>query len=174
MAKAFQFKYNKKFFDDLSKQVEGLEKGVTKSVANKVGVAAVKEMKRMIGAGLSPIRGKGRFPAYKDTDRYPGRVRRDYPRKKNTPVNLKLSGDMLKSLDYESVKDGAAYKTLVDYMDSQEKKKEQGHREGVNSQPRRPTIPQGNEKPAKSIEEVCLDIYLEALEKYASRSIGKR
>lgn len=50
--------------------------------------------KEQIAAGISPVRGERRFERYKNTDRYPGGL------KPNRPVNLNLSGEMLKHLTY--------------------------------------------------------------------------
>jgi len=68
----------------------------SKKVKEEVGELVVMQMKEFIAAGVSPVRGYGRFEAYKDPDNYPGKL------KSKRPVNLTLSGDMLKALTYRT------------------------------------------------------------------------
>lgn len=112
--------------------------------------AIITLMKDMIGKGISPIEGKGKFPAYKvfqkkgrrSRDRYPYSVMGEYPNKKISPVNLKLSGHMLYNLTYRIITKGKSLLIEIGYLDDEEaQKKEMGHRLGVNKQPKRPTIP---------------------------------
>lgn len=105
--------------------------------AEQIGKQTVAAMKSLIASGTSPIEGKGKFAPYKHPQRYPGK------RKAHSPVNLRLTGEMLDSLGYvvlpRNGKDGfAAY---IGYDSVQSTLKESGHREGVNGQPRRPTLP---------------------------------
>lgn len=53
---------------------------------------AVKEVKRFMAAGTSPVKGKRRFAPYKDRDKYPA------DRKPSRPVNLFLKGDLYQSI----------------------------------------------------------------------------
>jgi hypothetical protein len=97
-------------------------------------------MKAMIAGGKSPITGRA-FPKYKNPARYPGR------RKPSTPVNLRLSGAFLTDLTgkaFAKRREGVGIK--VSYRTALSNKKEEGHRDGVNKQPKRPTIPEGNEE----------------------------
>lgn len=48
--------------------------------------------------GISPVQGVKRYAAYKDPKKYPGK------RKPKTPVNLKLSGDLYRSLGFKFIK----------------------------------------------------------------------
>lgn len=75
--------------------------------------------------------------------KYPYNQTDEFPSKRIRPVNLTLSGDFLSNLTWRWDR-----KTGVDigYFDELSAKKEQGHREGVNSQPKRPTIPRRSEK----------------------------
>ncbi len=54
-------------------------------------------------AGLSPVKGFGRFEGYKNASSggYPRNVMKDFPGKTVRPVNLWLTGDMLESLTWE-------------------------------------------------------------------------
>jgi len=60
----------------------------------KVADLVIENMKESIAAGLSPVRGIGRFVAYKNPAKYPG------DQKSRRPVNLYLSGDMLAALKF--------------------------------------------------------------------------
>lgn len=134
------------------KLIERLERPVTKKTAQKLGSAIVREMKSLISKGNSPISGAGRFPKYKNPKRYPG------SKKPHRPVNLKLTGDFLKSLKWKVVTVRGVNATQVGYFSDKQSKKEQGHREGSNSQPKRPTIPKGTERFARRIQLKILEI----------------
>lgn len=103
----------------------------------EIGDSLVKEMKTRIASGISPITGK-RFPSYKNPKKYPGK------KKPPRPVNLKLTGDFLKSL-VAKVKTGKKPVITITFNDNESFDKEQGHREGANGQRIRPIIPQGQE-----------------------------
>ena len=77
----------------------------------KWSITAGPELKRNIKAnlevGLSPVKGHGRFVGYSESYRkkiMDGEY--DHFNKKLRPVNLKLSGEMYKSLSVRSVKNG--------------------------------------------------------------------
>lgn|SRR5574343_123587 len=65
---------------------------VDKEMIDDINKEVVSEVKRFMAAGASPVRGKRRFKAYKDKDKYPAN------RKASRPVNLFLSGDLYNSL----------------------------------------------------------------------------
>jgi hypothetical protein len=70
----------------------------------------IKDMSiKFMEAGVSPVDGK-KFEKYKDTEKYPKNVRKHYPDKKNSPVNLKLSGNLYESLNW--IKSGATTLTF--------------------------------------------------------------
>ncbi len=82
-------------------------------VTRKVGKTTIKEMKKMITRGVSPIKGRGRFPAYA-IQRGTLREKRQgippgsgYPDgidgKNRRPINLTLSGDMLDALSFKEI-----------------------------------------------------------------------
>lgn len=123
------------------KELKKLKKSLSKINPDPMGRAIVKEMKDMIGKGISPIRGKGRFPGYKDS--YKKRIKKqrgEFKGKRQRPVNLKLTGDMLDALKHKSKK-GKRAKLEIGYFDEDEAIKERGHREGANKQLKRPTVP---------------------------------
>lgn len=65
---------------------------VNKSVIDDLNAEVVTEMRRFMAAGTSPVKGKRRFAAYKDKDKYPG------DKKASRPVNLFLSGALYSQL----------------------------------------------------------------------------
>ena len=133
-----KFKFPTAAVDELGKRLENYQRGLDAEEARQVGRGIVENMKRIIAAGSSPIRGSGiaaRFAAYKDPAKYPGK------RKPSSPVNLKLSGDFLKDLGYIVKSGRKGYVAEVGYSTDKSIAKESGHREGVNGQPSRPTIP---------------------------------
>lgn len=119
-------------------------------VMQEIADVTVEEMLAGIAEGKSPIAGKGNFPAYKNPKKYPGK------RKPARPVNLELTGQMLSSLRYRI--NQAKLTITLFYAGAKAKKKELGHREGANGQPRRPSLPLDNEnlnaRIAKRIREV--------------------
>lgn len=133
----------------IAKVVSDFNKSETRSIGNEI----VKEMKDLISKGISPIQSVGRFKAYKNPARYPKRAQKDFPSKKERPVNLKLSGAFLDSLKVTSAS-GAKFTIGFDNKLSEDK--ESGHREGVFGQPKRPIIPQSNETFAVSIKQIIV------------------
>ena len=137
----------------LKKKLKDLKQPIKKKEAVKLGEIILKLMRSLISKGLYPIKGKGRFKAYKDLKKYPKKVRYKYPDKGDRPVNLWLSGDFIKSLDVDTFKfTKGGWGTKIRITGDKNKKKESGHRDGVNGQPKRPIIPSGNEKFAKKIQ----------------------
>jgi hypothetical protein len=122
----------------------------------KIASFIEQKMKDLISKGISPIFGKGRFEGYaaqrygkQKKKFYPDSVKKDFPSKRRRPVNLFLSGDFLKSLKAYPVSVG---KIFIGYTTKYGKKLESGHRDGVNGQPNRPTIPEKpNERFAQPI-----------------------
>jgi hypothetical protein len=131
----------KRDLENLKKELKKYEAPIDKKTADKIGRAVVQRIKDLVKVGLSPVKGfPTRFPRYKNPDKYPG------DRKNKSPVNLKLTGHMLKNLIFQTAKRGKNYFVSVGYLrDDFAADKESGHREGVNAQPKRPTIPQGKE-----------------------------
>ena len=130
----------------------------TQAELKNMGARVTSNMREMISKGISPIQGKGRFPAYKDPSKYPGK------QKAPRPVNLELSGDFLKSL-YAKGKTGKNPQIEIGYPPDQALK-EKGHRDGANGQKKRPTIPERNEKFAVSIVNDLIDDMSNAVNKY--------
>lgn len=150
------------------KQVESLlkeaERTINQKAAKEIAKTIIVEMKELIEDGKSPIAGRGRFPAYKDTKKYPGRVKKKFPDKKNRPVNLRLSGKFLSQLK-ETISP-VQKRITIGFSSGYGRKLESGHRDGVKGQPKRPIIPGEGEQLAKSIQAVILKLYEQAVRKY--------
>lgn len=127
----------------ISIEDKGNLKKIKASSLKELSNFLVSEMKRYISQGISPITGK-RFQAYKDPKKYPGK------QKPQRPVNLKLTGQFLKSL-VGKIKAGKSPEISISFNNSLAEKKELGHREGANSQRKRPIIPIGEEGFADAI-----------------------
>lgn len=154
------FKYKVTGMDKAIARMESLRNPLTREEASKMGTRMVMVMKDLISKGISPIRGKGKFPRYKNPDKYPG------DRKNHSPVNLKLSGDFLNNLLSKVVTLGPnKFAVEIGYRDDDQAIKERGHREGANGQPKRPTIPnpKGREQFAESIADEYRKIILAAI-----------
>jgi hypothetical protein len=75
------------------------EKILDTRTVNILGNTMIKKIKQFLMSGTSPVTGK-KFQLYKNPEKYPKNVRKDYPSKKNTPVNLKLSGNLYESFGF--------------------------------------------------------------------------
>lgn len=176
MAKKNEIKFAidyKKLERDIQKQTKVEAKqafdSLKKNDLQDIGDGIVDQMKILIAKGISPIKGFGRFPAYKWAskkslarksgsargkklnrqfqNKYPYSARKDFPDKRERPVNLKLSGQFLENLiarvKGKTIEIGFFEKPWTEY--------EQGHREGVNGQPPRPIIPENGEEFGETI-----------------------
>jgi hypothetical protein len=170
-------KLRKQLEKELEKTGLSLIGAISLQDRKRIGIAAIEEIKTLVSKGVSPIAGRGRFPAYKGVSAsaainktaksltgsrkkrarqiasdlkkkfYPYTVQGKFPDKRERPVNLFLSGDFLSNLNTKIIKNGVE----IGFYDEKSVKKESGHREGVNGQPPRPILPQGNEKFSESI-----------------------
>lgn len=161
----FEFKYPVAAVETLQKRLEEL-RSLKQSEAREVGQSVVEKMKKLIAVGISPVEGPGiksRFAPYKDPKKYPG------SRKAKSPVNLKLTGEMLADLGSftQQRSDGKGYVAQIGYDSVQSTLKESGHREGVNGQPSRPTIPDTSrrERFVSSIIDAYRKVVLSAIRK---------
>jgi len=87
IAEAFQIKYNKDLRD------------ITKKWSKASPSIVIKNMKKAITSGNSPVKGHGRFPNYSSS--YSGQIKKGRYKeygKKLRPINLTLTGQMLRSL----------------------------------------------------------------------------
>lgn len=142
---------------------------LTPGDSKRIGQYVIDEMRSLIESGVSPIVGAGftgRFPGYKNPAKYPG------TRKSSSPVNLRLSGQQLGALGSRvSSSKGGNASVVVGYNDSLAKKKEQGHREGVNSQPKRPTIPDTSQ--GETFHQSIVQGFYERVRQLVRKSLSK-
>jgi hypothetical protein len=152
-----RFKIDLKVFEKLRKKLKDVRQPADKSTAVRVGKSVVKAMRDTTASGNSPIRGKGKFPPYKDPSKYPGK------RKGKTPVNLRLTGAFMKSLRFTTKKVKLGIQTSIGFSSKKSRDKEDGHREGVNKQPKRPIIPSvgRGERFSEKIQRIVNRIYQE-------------
>lgn len=96
----FNFKIDKKL---IAKNIMG------PTTSRKIGTSVVRDLKKFISKGRSPIKRGSRFVAYASQrikekrnkrKRYPLSVQDEFPDKRVRPVNLKLSGEFLKNLTW--------------------------------------------------------------------------
>ncbi len=175
MANKFTMKLDKSQLEEL---IQDIKKGITQistqKDAEKLGKNVVETMKEMIASGVSPIGGR-KFQSYKKSyndaikkGRYDGLGK--YP----TPVNLKLTGDFLDNLRFRIVDSGRNKVAEVGFFDKQSQLKEQGHREGANSQKKRPIIPINDEKIARTLKKTLLSHYQELMVEAINRAKAKK
>lgn len=109
------------------------------SLAVKVGTMLKEESRRAIANGLSPVRGVGRFAAYKNPSQYPG------DRKPARPVNLQLTGDLLSHLGYR--RSGNRLEFGLIGMSGDVAKRAETHQKGTHPHvPRRQFIPEAGQE----------------------------
>ena len=162
---------------NLIKKLKKLRAPVDKTTAKKAAKGTLKEMKKLIASGTSPIRGNGKMPRYHGS--YAAQIKkkgyvsvkgRKYD-KKMRPVNLKLTGKFLDNLKSRVIKVSSGFGISIGYRKKSEKLKERGHREGHNNQRIRPTIPQENrgEEFALRIQREFITILNEAIGKITKK-----
>ena len=100
---------------------------------------------------------------------YPYSVQKDFPNKRPRPVNLFLSGDFLSNLTYALGRIGKKQVITIGFFDELSKKKESGHRVGVNGQPKRPIIPDSTESFSQIIKLDILKIMKDVIKRAAKR-----
>lgn len=140
---------------------------VDSTTADKVGSTVVAEAKKMISQGLSPVRGEKRFEKYKNKEKYPGK------KKPATPVNLELTGDMLKGYGYRRGKNNAVEIGMVSPTGNRDKVARY-HNEGTPKMAARPITPQKGQEYAVSIMQAIRDIFDTRLSKMIRQSNIKK
>lgn len=159
----------------LKKKLNTLREPLNPTEAGELGDVVVTRMRDVISKGISPIIGPGistRFAAYKNPDEYPGRRMKAYPGKRKSPVNLFLTGEFMASLSSRVVKTRGGFGAEIGYDSRLSGKKEQGHREGVNGQPSRPTIPDA--KAGERFSKIIQDEYLKVMNRAIKRVTQSR
>ena len=182
---------------NLDKLLKEIPAAFDASFSKELAVSVIDEMKKDIARGISPILGAGRFPAYKGqasshalkkaaakgkagkhtrsaanalaNKSYPKSVNYKYPGKKPRPVNLYLSGEFLSNLTWKARGLAEKFDIAIGFFDRLSVLKERGHREGVNGQPARPIIPQGNEYFSERIQRLIVRMFRERVKKFLSK-----
>lgn len=164
MAKPFRIIVNDNDIDKLIRTFKAIPtQSVNSATKRAAGKAGVTEMQELISGGVSPIKGRGRFPGYKKS--YKDRIRRgggDFSSKSIRPVNLRLSGKFLKSLNFKELRNGISI-GFYGQEASRSAKKESGHRFGTNRQRKRPIIPRGSENLAASVSDKISQVLEKAI-----------
>lgn len=130
------------------------------AIVNEIGKTIVETSIDAMSKGLSLVKGQGRFVGYKKPDKYPGK------KKNKRPVNLKLTGDLYKSLSFERKKNEISYGLL--------KGKTVGDADIYGpvhnaDDPRRPDIPTRRFIPSRQGEEFIVTIMVKLRDIIAKR-----
>lgn len=152
-------------FSDAEKIARDL---VSPEMKKKVGDSIVEEMKTMIGAGTSPVRGQRRFPAYKNRKNYPGDL------KPARPVNLNLTGKMLSYLGWKHGEKKSAIAIGMIRPPAKEADKAKAHNEGTENMAQRQFIPNQGEEFAVSIMRKIKRMYDDRIKELIGRSSKKK
>lgn len=134
------------------KIIEYIDRFVDGTLANQIGQTIVTEAKRNIAEGQSPVRGHGRFERYKDRKKYPGEL------KPQRPVNLLLTGEMLRGYGYKARPDGVVEVGMVDGS-RQRKEVAALHNEGTPNMAMRRMNPQDGEEWSVRIMRAIKELY---------------
>jgi hypothetical protein len=90
--------------------------------------------------------------------------------KRVRPVNLKLTGAFLSALEFGIGRVGKKVLVTIGFFDQEQVKKELGHREGANGQPKRPIIPRGSEMFGQTIRLDIMRLLRDAVRKATKRA----
>lgn len=141
------------------------------STKKQVGDAIVDAAKQMIANGQSPVRSFGRYDRYKDPKKYPG------DRKPARPVNLELTGEMLRFYGWqEDPKDeNAILIGLLDSAPDDVKIRFEAHQLGTKVLPARRLVPieSRGETWAISIMQAVKELYGRRLSAIIKKSKGE-
>lgn len=175
---ANQKRISQKDFDPLVKKLKSMQRQVTKSDLDLIGRGVVNKMVKEMKDGRSPITGR-KFPSYKGggaEGTYPNTawVTKNYPGKRVTPVNLRLSGQQHRSLSWKPSRAKTKKPTLtIGYFNNEAKQKEQGHARGVNGQPKRPSVPAPNQRLSKAVQKKLVERFQKAVEQKVKKVAKK-
>jgi hypothetical protein len=143
---------------------KNLQEKFKKQMVNSAFVREVNEqvvegvIKPLIMAGRSPVKGWGRFEKYKDKDIYPAK------QKPNRPVNLTLTGKMLKAYKTKKESNTSIRIGIVGTLVTQfVKDKAKGNNEGLRGIPARRFIPIGKESFTISVMRKLKDLFARRL-----------
>lgn len=159
-----------KFATDVRRELERkrfeINSKINQSDLREIGTSGRDKMLQLIKRGISPIANWGRFAEYKwagkvkqiqaefgkkaskkkvgsiKSSKYPYSKMEEFPNKKVRPVNLTLSGKFLANLLVKT----RDRRISIGFFEERYEKMEEGHREGANTQPKRPVIPTDREQ----------------------------
>lgn len=123
------------------------------TTSNILGKTIVEEALDNIAQGISPVRGYGRFERYKDRKKYPG------DRKPARPVNLWLSGAMLRAYWYRLGRQKNSIEVGIVRGSLSEKNKASYHNEGTEHMAQRKITPGEGEEWSVTIMRAIRDVY---------------
>ncbi len=120
------------------KIAESIKRFLTQDDVQHIANMLRDESKEMIAAGISPVRGERKLAKYKNPKSYPGDL------KNKSPVNLKLTGEMLDWL--RAVKKS---ETIIEFgipknAPTEVQARARYHQEGTENMAARPFIPSGD------------------------------
>lgn len=136
------------------------------------------QIKKLIQAGTSPVRGHNRFPGYKaaatkEKTGYPYNVRSEFPNKAIRPVNLFLSGDMLQEyVAYRANSIKSFFMGIRPNAPEDVRKRAEGNNYGTEHVPMRRFIPAPGETYKVSIVKALRDLFAEAVQRTLKRRGG--
>lgn len=139
------------------KILEVIDRFVDNTTANALGKTVATEAKDNIASGLSPVRGYGRFEKYKDRKSYPGDL------KEARPVNLWLTGDMLRGYWYRISGKKDTIEVGMVNGSARDKKIAGYHQEGTPNMAQRKIVPGPGEEWSVSIMRKIRDVYSQRL-----------
>ena len=122
------------------------------------------QIKPLIASGTSPVRNHGRFPAYSNSDKYPA------DKKPKRPVNLSLSGDMLREYGAQQGNGGASlFVGIVDSASESIKNRAIGNNYGTSGAPARRIVPAPGEQFKVSVIQALREVFARAIERRLRR-----
>lgn len=127
----------------------------TQKLGNEIGSAIVEQVKDQLSKGISPVKEEGRFAGYKKS--YVDAIQKGrYPGKSVRPVNLKLSGDLINSLDYTARGLKNAIEVKINFYGQEDK--EDWLRSNPTHAASRKALPRGSEGFNVSIQKTIKDL----------------
>lgn len=139
------------------KILEVVDRFFDNATATSIGKTVSDEAKRMISEGQSPVRGYGRFEKYANKDSYPG------DRKPARPVNLDLTGKMLKGYGHQVSSKKNTVEVGMVRGDNTDKEIAGYHQEGTDKMAQRRMVPGEGEEWAVSIMRSISDTWSKRL-----------
>lgn len=134
-----------------------IDKFVDNATANTLGETIVEEAKDNIASGLSPVRGYGRFERYKNRKKYPGDL------KSARPVNLNLTGAMLRAFGYRIGREKDTIEVGMIRGSASDLAKAKAHQEGTEHMAQRRMVPGEGEEWTVSIMRKIRNVYSKRL-----------